>query len=304
MLVVWTSGQDGSGRASSRSVTRRGRAARPGSGPTPSPPARSASRGGGRPFRRFRGHVDERRPGWQRPGRLRAALRRFGGAAGRRVPRQHVHHGVPVQPRGVGESVWKRLRRGVAGRRRARRWTSRARRVRPALRGRRPVRSRVPGRDLHHRFPGRAGRRRPGRGGLRRRLAQRRSGRLGPRDLRPALRERRGAVRAGVPRNAFTTGAQASPALGVDSAGCFFIAWTSDDGSGTGIFGQSYILGNPTEPQYRVNTFTTGNQARPSAAQDTAIVGTFVIAWDSQGQDGSGDGVFARIDTTTSSPSS
>jgi hypothetical protein len=96
--------------------------------------------------------------------------------------------------------------------------------------------------------------------------------------------------------NAYTTGPQAFPAIGVDSIGCFFIAWTSDDGSGTGIFGQSYVGGIPGEQQYRVNTYTTGNQSRPTAAQDTAIVGTFVIAWDSQGQDGSGYGIFAQLD--------
>jgi hypothetical protein len=96
--------------------------------------------------------------------------------------------------------------------------------------------------------------------------------------------------------NAYTTGPQAFPAIGVDSIGCFFIAWTSDDGSGTGIFGQSYVLGIPSEQQYRVNTYTTGNQARPTASQDTAIVGTFVIAWDSQGQDGSGYGLFGQSD--------
>jgi hypothetical protein len=95
--------------------------------------------------------------------------------------------------------------------------------------------------------------------------------------------------------NAYTTGPQASPSIGIDGLGCFFIAWTSDDGSGTGIFGQAYPLGNPTEDQYRVNTYTTGNQARPIASSNGAI-GTFVIAWESQGQDGSGYGVFGQAD--------
>jgi hypothetical protein len=95
--------------------------------------------------------------------------------------------------------------------------------------------------------------------------------------------------------NAYTTGAQAFPSIGMDGFGCFFIAWTSDDGSGTGIFGQAYPLGQPTEPQYRVNTYTTGSQQKPMAASDGAI-GTFVIAWESQDQDGSGYGIFAQAD--------
>jgi hypothetical protein len=77
--------------------------------------------------------------------------------------------------------------------------------------------------------------------------------------------------------------------------GCFLIAWTGVDASGSGVFGQSYVFGDPTtEPQYRVNTFTTGNQARPSAGSLPS--GTFVIVWESQGQDGSGYGIFGQID--------
>ena len=95
--------------------------------------------------------------------------------------------------------------------------------------------------------------------------------------------------------NADTTGAQGYPAIATDGVGCFFIAWTGADQSGTGIFGQSYVFGDPTkEPQYRVNTFTTGNQARATAGSLPS--GTFVIAWESQGQDGSGYGVFGQID--------
>jgi hypothetical protein len=96
--------------------------------------------------------------------------------------------------------------------------------------------------------------------------------------------------------NTYTTGAQGYPAIAVDGAGCFFVAWSGLDAAGTGIFGQSYVFGAPTETQYLVNTYTTGNQARPTASADTFGAGTFVIAWDSEGQDGSGYGVFARID--------
>jgi hypothetical protein len=94
--------------------------------------------------------------------------------------------------------------------------------------------------------------------------------------------------------NTYTTGPQSFPTIATDGVGCFFIAWAGADESGSGVFGQSYIFGDPTEPQYRVNTFTTGNQARPTAGSLPS--GTFVIAWDSQGQDGSGYGVFGQID--------
>jgi len=95
--------------------------------------------------------------------------------------------------------------------------------------------------------------------------------------------------------NAYTTGDQGDPTIATDAVGCFFIAWTGADPSGSGVFGQSYVFGDPgAEPQYRINTFTTGNQARPSAGSLPS--GTFVIAWESQDQDGSGYGVFGLID--------
>jgi len=95
--------------------------------------------------------------------------------------------------------------------------------------------------------------------------------------------------------NAYTTGDQGFPTIATDGVGCFLIAWTGVDASGSGVFGQSYVFGDPTtEPQYRVNSFTTGNQARPSAGSLPS--GTFVIAWESQGQDGSGYGIFGQID--------
>jgi hypothetical protein len=45
-------------------------------------------------------------------------------------------------------------------------------------------------------------------------------------------------------------------------------------------------------PVFQVNTYTTGTQHRPSVAADSA--GNFVVAWPSDGQDGSSDGCFAR----------
>src|SRR5207247_1905087 len=73
------------------------------------------------------------------------------------------------------------------------------------------------------------------------------------------------------------------------------VVWQSytQDGSFYGVFGQRYASsGAPLGPEFRVNTYTPNGQAHPSVASDT--VGTFVVVWDSQGQDGSGHGVFGQ----------
>jgi hypothetical protein len=49
---------------------------------------------------------------------------------------------------------------------------------------------------------------------------------------------------------------------------------------------------DPLGGEFRVNAFTTGEQAAPRAAADA--VGNFVVAWTSDGQDGYGQGVFAQ----------
>jgi hypothetical protein len=48
---------------------------------------------------------------------------------------------------------------------------------------------------------------------------------------------------------------------------------------------------SPIGPEFRVNTFTTGNQGSPSAAFHP---NGFIAVWESDGQDGSGKGVFGR----------
>jgi hypothetical protein len=50
--------------------------------------------------------------------------------------------------------------------------------------------------------------------------------------------------------------------------------------------------GNPMGPEFHVNSFTTGNQSKPTVASDSS--GNFVVVWTSTGQDGSNDGVFAQ----------
>ena len=60
-----------------------------------------------------------------------------------------------------------------------------------------------------------------------------------------------------------------------------------------GVFGQRYASsGAPLGTEFRVNTYTTGNQGYPSVAADAA--GNFVVVWQSDGQDGSSYGVFGQ----------
>jgi hypothetical protein len=50
--------------------------------------------------------------------------------------------------------------------------------------------------------------------------------------------------------------------------------------------------GLPIGGEFQVNTYLTNEQAEPSAAMD--LNGNFVIAWNSDGQDGSGYGIYAK----------
>ncbi len=95
--------------------------------------------------------------------------------------------------------------------------------------------------------------------------------------------------------NTFTPGAQQNPVVAADAAGDFVIAWASqnEDGSGWGVYAQRYnAAGNAVGGEFRVNTFTPGDQTNPSAGMDSA--GNFVIAWASDNEDGDHWGVFAQ----------
>ena len=95
--------------------------------------------------------------------------------------------------------------------------------------------------------------------------------------------------------NTFTTASQIIPKVASDAAGNFVVVWYggAQDGSGYGVFGQRYdSSGSPTGPEFRVNSYTTGSQRAPSVTADDA--GNFVVAWTSQTQDGSNDGVFGQ----------
>lgn len=96
--------------------------------------------------------------------------------------------------------------------------------------------------------------------------------------------------------NAHATGDQVRPKVAMDSAGDYVAVWTDYsalDGSGKGIFAQRYnAAGTPVGSNFRVNTYTTGNQFQPAVAMDAG--GDFVVTWSSYRQDRQGWGIFAQ----------
>ncbi len=95
--------------------------------------------------------------------------------------------------------------------------------------------------------------------------------------------------------NTYTAGLQRAVDVAMDQRGNVVAVWQSDgqDGSSWGIYGQLFDgYGRPVGGEFQVNDYTTGAQTEP--AVDMADVGKWTVAWSSAGQDGSGDGVFAR----------
>ncbi|MEH1796410.1 beta strand repeat-containing protein [Nostoc sp.] len=95
--------------------------------------------------------------------------------------------------------------------------------------------------------------------------------------------------------NTYTNNEQVNPTVAIDATGDFVITWTSygQDGSGNGIYAQRYnSAGLAQGNEFKVNTTTTGNQINPIIAMDGA--GDFVVSWTSNGQDSSGNGIYAQ----------
>ena len=94
--------------------------------------------------------------------------------------------------------------------------------------------------------------------------------------------------------NTYTTAQQSGPRIASDPAGDYVVVWQSraQDGSGYGIYAQRFnAAGVPQLSEFRVNTYTTGDQLSPAVAMDTT--GDFVITWSSS-QNGVNGGIFAQ----------
>jgi hypothetical protein len=102
--------------------------------------------------------------------------------------------------------------------------------------------------------------------------------------------------------NTYTTGSQNRAEVASDTLGNFVVAWESYNQAGLwDVFGQRFAgAGTPLGQEFRVNTYTTGNQFGPSVAADPS--GTLVVVWVSYAQDGSSYGVFGQRYTSSGTP--
>jgi len=95
--------------------------------------------------------------------------------------------------------------------------------------------------------------------------------------------------------NTHTSHDQTRPSTAALTDGGFVVTWESygQDGSGLGVYAQRYGTGgNSIGAEFQVNTYTSSDQANPST---TAITGGgFVVTWQSDGQDDSSSGIYAR----------
>jgi hypothetical protein len=91
-----------------------------------------------------------------------------------------------------------------------------------------------------------------------------------------------------------------NPAVGMDDSGRFVVAWVVNSGSKkqvTDVYARRFNAdGTPADAGRMVNSYTAGTQQWPTVA---AATGSYVIGWNSDGQDGSGHGVYAKRFTAT-----
>lgn len=95
--------------------------------------------------------------------------------------------------------------------------------------------------------------------------------------------------------NTTTASDQFAAKVATLEGGGFIVVWNSSnqDGDGVGIYGQLFdASGAEVGSEFRVNTETSGDQARPTVG--ALPDGGFIVTWASDNQDGSGYGVFGQ----------
>ncbi|HTS52720.1 MAG TPA: DUF4347 domain-containing protein, partial [Burkholderiales bacterium] len=95
--------------------------------------------------------------------------------------------------------------------------------------------------------------------------------------------------------NTTTSNDQTDPAVAMDANGNFVVAWSGNGtGDSAGVFARRYNAAGTAldATEVRVNTTTASTQQSPLIAMNES--GSYVIAWGSDGQDGSGQGVYAQ----------
>jgi alpha-tubulin suppressor-like RCC1 family protein len=97
--------------------------------------------------------------------------------------------------------------------------------------------------------------------------------------------------------NKTTVGDQSNSSVAPLGTG-FIVTWQGPDASGIGILAQRFDANSkPVGNELKVNSFTVGAQTLPKV---TALkTGTFVVTWQSVGQDGAGLGVYMQQYTAT-----
>lgn len=94
--------------------------------------------------------------------------------------------------------------------------------------------------------------------------------------------------------NSYTTNSQFESSIALDAAGNAVVVWMSPQiANSAEVYGQRFsATGSRLGAEFRVNSFTTGNQRRPTVS--VAPMGAFLVAWESAGQDGSFGGIFGQ----------
>src|SRR5688572_23219179 len=98
--------------------------------------------------------------------------------------------------------------------------------------------------------------------------------------------------------NTYTTNDQGYPTIVTLSNGNSVVVWQSfgQDGSSWRVYGQVFAaVGSKVGNEFLVNTVMTNAQGDPNIA--ALSNGNFVVVWHSDGQDGSGLGVYAQVFT-------
>lgn len=97
--------------------------------------------------------------------------------------------------------------------------------------------------------------------------------------------------------NVTRTGAQQWPQVAFDDTGGFVIVWqhdTQDPNAATELFARRFdAAGQPAGDEFPLNTCVPDKQRYPDVA---AAHGLFVAVWESNSQDGSANGIFARVE--------
>ena len=90
-------------------------------------------------------------------------------------------------------------------------------------------------------------------------------------------------------------GRDEAPVLAINAAGDYLVVWTRKAGerSPTRVMGRRFTNeGRPADAAFEISTDRSSHKVHPAAAM--APDGSFVVVWESEGQDGDGAGIFGQ----------